>query len=160
MDKECPYSSPRNVFASGRVFSIMTPMVSFGVIGCGHWGPNHVRVFSQLTDSRVVLCADPDEKRLAFVRALFPAVEATTDYTRILKDPGVDAVVIAAPTDLHFKLTREALQAGKHVLCEKPLSLDPDECLKLGDLARTQGRVLMAGHVFVFNRGIVKMREY
>ena len=135
-------------------------MVSLGVIGCGHWGPNHVRVFSQLTDSRVVRCADPDEKRLAFVRALFPAVETTTDYTRILKDPGVDAVVIAAPTGIHFKLTREALQAGKHVLCEKPLSLDPDECLKLGDLARTQGRVLMAGHVFVFNRGIVKMREY
>ena len=135
-------------------------MISLGVIGCGHWGPNHVRIFSQSTASKVVMCADPDEKRLASIRALYPAIEAVTDHKRILQNSGVDAVVIAAPTNLHFKLTQEALLAGKHVLCEKPLSLVPEECRILGDLARKQNRVLMVGHIFVFNQGIVKMREY
>ena len=63
------------------------------------------------------------------------------------------------PTNFHFKITREALQAGKHVLCEKPLALDAQECLTLGDLA-SLGKVLMVGHIFVFNQGIVKLREY
>jgi len=135
-------------------------MLSVGVIGCGHWGPNHIRVFSQSTFARVLMCADLDEKRLAAIRALYPSIRPTKDYTDILKDPAIDAVVIAAPTDLHFKLTKEALEAGKHVLCEKPLTMDPQQCLTLEEVARKHKKLLMTGHIFAFNQGIVKMREY
>ena len=135
-------------------------LISIGVIGCGHWGPNHIRIFSQLTNSRVLMCADLDQKRLSSVAALFPDIQVTREYKDILTNPAIDAVVVAVPTNFHFKITQEALQAGKHVLCEKPLALLPQECLTLGALASRVGRVLMVGHIFVFNQGIVKLREY
>ncbi len=106
------------------------------------------------------MCADLDEGRLAAVRSLYPAIETTKDLSAIFKNPAIDAVVIAVPTNLHFDLSKAALDAGKHVLCEKPLSLDPQECLVLEELARRQKKVLMVGHVFVFNQGVVQMRKY
>jgi len=141
-------------------FSIMRTMISVGVIGCGHWGPNHIRIFSQSVDSRVLVCADVDEKRLHSIRAIFPEVQTTKDYKDILKNPAIDAVVVAVPTNFHFKITQEALQAGKHVLCEKPLAMRPEECLQLGDLAASMKKILLTGHIFIFNQGIIKLREY
>lgn len=138
----------------------MTSMISIGVIGAGHWGPNHIRIFSTSTFSKVLMCADLEEKRLAAIAALFPSIKTTKDYKEILNNPAIDAVVIAVPTNFHYKLTKEALLAGKHVLCEKPLSLDPAECLDLEKTAAAAKKVLMVGHIFVFNQGIVRMREY
>ena len=135
-------------------------MISIGVIGCGHWGPNHIRIFSQLPGSKVLMCADLDEKRLASMSALYPQIQAVKNYEDILKNPAIDAVIIAVPTNFHVKVTREALLAGKHVLCEKPLSLSAPECLELKELAQKQKKLLMVGHIFVFNQGVVKLREY
>lgn len=135
-------------------------MINVGVIGCGHWGPNHIRVFSQLADSRCLMVADLDVARLKAVKVLFPAVETTQDYKTILQHPDIQAICIAAPTKLHFLIAKEALQAGKHVLCEKPLTMSADECLELKKLADAAGRVLMVGHVFLFNAGIRWVKEY
>lgn len=135
-------------------------MISIGVIGAGHWGPNHIRIFSTSSFSRVLMCADLDEKRLQAITTLFPSIKPTKDYKEILNNPDIDAVVIAVPTNFHYALTKEALLAGKHVLCEKPLSLEPQECLDLEKIAKETSRVLMVGHIFVFNQGIVRMREY
>lgn len=134
--------------------------VNVGVIGCGHWGPNHIRVFSQFSDSKVLMCADPDKKRLAAIKKIFPNIDATADHEDIFNNPDVDAVCIAAPTNLHFSLTKEALTRGKHVLCEKPLAMNPDECRELKELAQQKGRVLMVGHVFLFNAGVVWLKSY
>jgi predicted dehydrogenase len=84
----------------------------------------------------------------------------TKNYKDILKDSTIDAVVVALPTNYHFQITQEALLAGKHVLCEKPLSLSGSECLTLKDLAQKQNKLLMVGHIFVFNQGVLKLREY
>lgn len=135
-------------------------MVNIGVIGCGHWGPNHIRVFSQLASTRCLMCADPDEARLKSVKNLFPAVETSRDYRDLLRNPELQAVCIAAPTKLHFQLTREALLAGKHVLCEKPLTMDAAECAELRSLAAGKKLVLMTGHVFLFNSGIRWVKDY
>ncbi len=135
-------------------------MISLGVIGCGHWGPNHIRIFSQLPNSRVLMCADLDDKRLASIKALYPSIETTRDYKDILNNSAIDAVVVALPTNFHYKITQEALEAGKDVLCEKPLALKAEECVSLGALAKSKSRVLMVGHIFVFNQGVVKLREY
>jgi predicted dehydrogenase len=129
------------------------------VIGCGHWGPNHIRNFSSHKQARVLYCVDMDTRRLEAMAELFPTVEATTDLTRVLGDPRVDVVVIATPTSTHFALTKQALESGKHVLCEKPLAASGAEAEQLVTLSRAANRLLMVGHVFLFNAGIVKLRE-
>src|SRR5262245_55623196 len=133
--------------------------VRIGVVGCGHWGPNHVRVFSQLAGSKAVACADPDDARRKSVRGLFPHVQAYKDHHEMLGQTDVDAVVVAAPTRLHCEVVRDALHAGKHVLCEKPLCMTAAEARELIQLARDRGRILMVGHVFLFNAGIRKLKS-
>lgn len=130
-----------------------------GVIGCGHWGPNHVRVFSELDRSAVIACADPRERSLASIRSRFPGVQATTDYQELLADPRINAVVIATPTQTHYRIVCESLRAGKHVLVEKPLCTTTQEARSLIELANKTGLVLMVGHVFVFNGGIVRLKD-
>ena len=133
--------------------------IRIGVIGCGHWGPNHGRVFSQLRDSRVTTVADPDSKRLAAIAAQFPEIVGVADYKQLLASPDVDAVAICVPTRKHFEIARDALNAGKHVLCEKPLCADVAEAQELEALSKARGLILMTGHVFLFNPGILKLRE-
>ena len=135
-------------------------MIAVGVIGCGHWGPNHIRVFNQLSSSSVPVCSDLEEKRLTAMESLFPGIKVTKDHKDILNDPKIDAVCVASPTNTHFPIVKEALEAQKHVFCEKPLALVPEECLQLMELAKLKKKVLMVGHVFVFNRGIVRLKEY
>jgi len=134
-------------------------IVNIGVIGCGHWGPNHVRVFSQLRDSRVTACADPDGERLEAVREQHPEVRRFKDHEELLRSGGVEAVVVAAPTRVHYAVVKAALEADKHVLCEKPLCVHWQEAEELVALAKSRRRVLMTGHVFLFNSGIVKLKE-
>lgn len=133
--------------------------IRLGVIGCGHWGPNHIRVFSQLKDCVVVAITDASEKRLASVCEMFPHVRGFRDHRELLRDAGVDAVVVVTPTKTHFAIVTDALTAGKHVLCEKPLCTDPAEGEQLVALARDRGLVLMVGHIFLFNAGILKVKE-
>lgn len=134
-------------------------MIHFGVIGCGQWGPNHVRNFSHLADSRVLMCADLNEARLKVMKDTFRSIHPTTDYKEILAHPKIDAVVIATPTSTHYPLVRQCLLAGKDVLCEKPLCLKVDEARELAALAHRKKRILMIGHVFLFNSGIRWVRE-
>lgn len=133
--------------------------IRIGVIGCGHWGPNHVRVFSQLPGSEVTACADPEERRRDAVRSQFPSVTAYPSHQELLARAPVDAVVIAAPTRFHFAVVRDALLADKHVLCEKPLCLVAAEAAELLALASQRKRILMVGHVFLFNGGIRKLKD-
>ncbi len=151
---------PKFRLCANEHFKYNGTMISIGVIGAGHWGPNHIRIFNQGTSSRVLMCADLDEKRLASIKALYPSIETVKDYKQLLNNPAIDAVVVAVPTNFHYKLTEEALKAGKHVLCEKPLAMTAQECLSLGELAKANKRQLMVGHIFVFNQGVVKLREY
>lgn len=134
-------------------------VIRMGVVGCGHWGPNHIRIFDQLTDSCTAACADLDEKRLEAIKQNFPEIITTQDYHTILSDDTIDAVCIASPTNTHYTVAKESLEAGKHVLCEKPLSLNPEECASLAVLAKEKDCILMVGHIFIFNRGILKLKE-
>ncbi len=135
-------------------------MTNVGVIGCGQWGPNHIRIFSQLLNSRAVMCADLSAQRLQTIKLNFPWIQTTTDYKDILRNPDVHAVCIASPTDTHFNFAREALEHGKHVFCEKPLALKAEECARLQKLAAQKKKTLMVGHIFLFNAGIKQLKEY
>ncbi len=129
------------------------------VIGCGHWGPNHVRVFNALSGARVAWAADLNPARLAPIAARYPGIHTTTEYADLLADPSVDGVVIATPASTHAAIAFDALRAGKHVLCEKPLGVSSDECERLVRAAAAAARVLMVGHVFLFNPGILAIRH-
>ena len=135
-------------------------MVGIGLIGFGHWGPNHARVFNQLADSQVHIIADRDNERLGNVGRQSPGAETTSNYDTVLRHPKVDAVVVATPTRTHYSLVKDSLLAGKDVLVEKPISYTAREAQELVELARDRDRILMCGHVFLFNPGIRKLRQY
>jgi predicted dehydrogenase len=134
-------------------------VIKLALIGCGHWGPNHVRNFNSLPGSRVDTVADLDEGRLKRMREMYPALRCEQDYQPLLRDPSIDAVVIATPVSTHYEIVRESLLAGKHVLCEKPLCKSSAQGQELVELAHSKGRVLMVGHVFLFNPGIMKLKD-
>ncbi len=133
--------------------------LGIGVIGLGHWGPNHVRVFSQAAGARVVAAADPSAERRRHVGNLYRDVELMERADALLARRDLDAVVIATPARTHFELATMALDAGKHVLLEKPMCTSLADARSLLDLSRRTGRVLMHGHVFVYNAGIRYLRD-
>ena len=133
--------------------------VSMALIGCGAWGANHARVFGTLPESKLVAVADGDPKQLGKLGALYPGLRLETDYRRLLDDDTIEALVIATPTHTHYGLVKEALEAGKDVLCEKPLCKTEAESQELADLAETRSRTLMVGHTFLFNPGLNKIRD-
>jgi len=133
--------------------------VRFGVIGCGQWGPNHIRNFSSLPNTTVVSAADPLHSRLKSLRIQYPGVRFTHDSSEVLDDETIDAIVISTPTQTHFQLTQAALERGKHVLVEKPMCVQLSEGEALIALARKKKRILMVGHVFLFHNGILKLKE-
>ena len=128
------------------------------MIGLGRWGPNHVRNFQALKVC-VVAAADTDAACRARIKALYPTVAIEEDYRCILTRNDVDAVVVATPTGTHYKIVRHALEAGKHVLCEKPLATKGRDAWELVSLAEKKRLHLMVGHVFLFNPGIEYLAE-
>jgi len=135
-------------------------MIGIAVIGYGHWGPNHVRNFSQLGGVRVVGAADLSTARLEAVRSVSPSIETSTDYHDYLARDDIKAIVVATPTATHYAIAKDALEAGKDVLCEKPMAVTFAQCEELTRLAEANGRVLMCGHVFLFNAGVRALRDY
>lgn len=133
--------------------------LSIGVIGLGHWGPNHVRNFRSLPEVAKIVGADPDPRRRERMARMFHDVELMDDADQLLKRSDIDAVVISTPTSTHHAIAKRALESGKHVLCEKPLAARSDEAWELVRLAERMKRVLMVGHVFLFNPGIVYAKD-
>ena len=134
-------------------------MIGVGVIGYGYWGPNMVRNFMACPDTRVACVADRDLARLQRVSALYPGIEVTTSVEDMLRNPAVDAVIVATPVDTHFELAMAALQAGKHVLVEKPIASTSEQAQRLIDEAQRRGLVLMVDHTFVYTGAVRKMHE-
>lgn len=135
-------------------------MVRVAVIGAGHWGPNLIRNFQNPPASEVRWVADRDASRLAEVERRFPGIRLATEAMGVFDDDSVDAVVVATPTSTHYALVKAALEAGKHVLVEKPITTDSRQGDELVALAERKGRVLMVGHVFMYNGAIRKVAEY
>jgi len=130
------------------------------VIGAGHWGPNLIRNFHDRQRSEVIRMVDRDPTRRAQVAGRFPDIEVAADAEAIFSDPAVDAVVIATPTITHYELVLAALESGKHVLVEKPITTDAAQAQELCDLADRNGRVLMVGHVFLYNDAVRQIKDY
>ncbi len=133
--------------------------VGIAVVGAGDWGKNHVRTFSQLPGAKLVSVCDLDETRLTSVRTQYPDVHTTTRYDDVVSNDSVEAVAIASFASHHFDQARRALEAKKHVLIEKPMTLDPQDAETLVHLAAQRGRCLMVGHLLLYHPAVVKMKQ-
>jgi predicted dehydrogenase len=136
-----------------------TSAVRVAVVGAGEWGRNHVRTFTQLRDARLVCVCDLDEAKLTSARAQYPTVRTTTSYDEVVSDASVDAIVLASFASSHFEQGRRALEAGKHVLVEKPMTLrnrDAEELVRAAALAH---RCLMVGHLLLYHPAVLRMQQ-
>ena len=133
--------------------------IGIGVIGCGYWGINYVRIFSELPSSQMIKVCDLSEERLTRVRQRFPLVETCNAIRQLLDHTRVDAVVVATPSSTHYEIAKECLLHDKHVLVEKPFVMEVVQGEELIDLAEERNKVLMVGHTFLYNPGIQKMKE-
>ncbi len=133
--------------------------MKIGVVGLGYWGPNLVRNFLSTNHVDGVVCCDVSERRLQMAKQKFPSAEVTSSYEDLLARPDVDAVVIATPVSTHFPLGIKALQAGKHLLLEKPMTSSVDEAQRLIDAATAGGLIVMVDHTFVYTGAVRKIKE-
>lgn len=133
--------------------------MNIGVIGYGYWGPNLVRNFAELARCKLAAIADLDPEKLALAQRRFPAVRTTTNFDDLLNDPAVDAVVIATPVRTHFELALAALQAGKHVWLEKPMTETSLQARRLIAEADRRGLTIQVDHTFIYTGAVRKMGE-
>lgn len=131
--------------------------VRVAVIGAGYWGANVVRTFSRLNNLAAI--CEADHGKHDSLRTLYPGCALYDSPDEVFRDPGIDAVSIAAPAALHEDLVRQALLCGKDVLVEKPLCLSADKGRGLVDLAAAKGRILMVGHLLWYHPAVLKLKE-
>jgi UDP-2-acetamido-3-amino-2,3-dideoxy-glucuronate N-acetyltransferase len=129
------------------------------VIGCGRWGINHLRTAVSSFGNELKYACDVDPEREGKVKEVAPKTTFTTRFQEILDDTSVTAVIIATPAETHYNLTRAFLEAGKHVLVEKPVSLFSYQARELEQIAAKQKRILMVGHVLLFHPAVIKIKE-
>jgi predicted dehydrogenase len=134
-------------------------MIGVGVIGYGYWGPNLVRNFHTVEGAKVVAVSDKSEKRRAAVEGLYPTIKTYADAKEMIADPKVDAVLVATPVNSHFELAMLALEAGKHVLVEKPITTTSEQAARLVEEAEKRKLTLMVDHTFVYTTAVRKIKE-
>ena len=129
-------------------------MLQTALVGTGYWGPNLANAVERTGKAVLSWLCDANPKNLSSLARRYPHAKATTDIGEIIEDARVDAVFIATPSATHFELGKQALQAGKHVLIEKPLTTCSRDAALLVQLAQELHCVLMVGHVFEYNAAI------
>jgi predicted dehydrogenase len=135
------------------------PPLRVGVAGLGYWGPNLARNFAAIADCEVAWCCDPDVQARERAAAAHPAARTTSEFSDLLDDPELDAIVLATPVPTHAELAVEVLEAGKHCFVEKPLAQSVAAAERAVAAAEASGRVLMVGHLLEYHPGIEKLRQ-
>jgi predicted dehydrogenase len=136
----------------------MSP-ITIGVIGCGYWGPNLLRNFAENERAALRWMCDVDTRRLESLGRRYPSARTTADCARLFDDPELDVVVVATPVSTHYDFARQALQAGKHVLVEKPFTASVREAEELIELAERKGLALMVDHTFIYTGAVRRIKE-
>lgn len=134
--------------------------IKVGVIGCGYWGPNLIRNFNENYHTELRYACDLEDERLERIALRYPAVTPTKNYRDLLRDKEVQLIAIATPVHTHYNLAREALEAGKHVLIEKPLTPSVKEAEKLVALSKKKNLILFTDHTFIYTGAVKKMKEF
>ena len=133
--------------------------LAVAVVGAGYWGPKLVRNFAHCETTRARWVVDLDVARAAAVAEWYPGLQATASLSQALADDDVEAVAVATPVASHYAIVRQALEAGRHVLVEKPLALTVREGSELVELAEARGLRLMVDHTFCYTGAVRKIGE-
>jgi predicted dehydrogenase len=133
--------------------------VNIGIIGLGWPGQRHTEAVLALSQARLYAAADTSLERTTAYATQFPEVKVFSDYEEMLRDPGLDAVIICLPNFLHFPATMAALRHGKHVLCEKPPTMNREEMRTIREEAEARKRVYAFGRQMRFNGRMSVARE-
>jgi UDP-N-acetylglucosamine 3-dehydrogenase len=130
-------------------------MLKIGLIGCGKWGMNHAKTLSSMKGCEFVGIADIFPETEKFAKQM--KAKFFEHYQDML--PLVDAVSIVTPTDTHYKIVKDCLEARKHVIVEKPITSDSEKAYELVKLAEKNNVVLAVGYLFRFNNCVLKLKE-
>jgi predicted dehydrogenase len=133
-------------------------LINVAVIGYGYWGPNLVRNFLENPATSVSYVCDLDQSRLGILKSKNPHIKTTTNYRDVLKDDNVHLLAISTPVSTHYKLARDALRAGKHVLIEKPMTSSVSQAERLVELAEKNNLILFVDHTFVYTGAVKNIR--
>jgi len=126
------------------------------VIGCGIWGKNVVRNFYNLNALHTV--CDLDEENRKNLKQQYPDVNIISDSNEIFDNPEIDAVAVVTPSHTHYKIVKKAIESGKHVYVEKPISTVSDEAKSLTELANANNMVLMVGHLLMYHPAVNRLK--
>ena len=132
-------------------------MKKLGLIGCGYWGPNIIRNIMKIRHASLDFVVDKNPE----VLSKLPTVTSMYDdlETALGRHGDVDGVIIATPISTHFELAKQVLEAGKHVLIQKPMTMDVQECDILTEMAKSKGLTVMVAHTFLFTGAVRKLKE-
>ncbi|MGE4317693.1 MAG: Gfo/Idh/MocA family oxidoreductase [Deferribacterales bacterium] len=131
-------------------------MVKTGIIGLGRMGRYHLNLNDEMPESDLQMICDPSDAVREAVAKNFK-YESTADFHKMLDK--VDAITIAAPTKYHYEIAKECLQAGKHLLVEKPITVNLEEATELFEIAEKNNLVLHIGHVERFNGAVQELKS-
>jgi predicted dehydrogenase len=134
-------------------------MIKMGVIGYGYWGPNIVRNFMEAENAVVKSVSDLNPKRQKLVKSRYPTIQTMDEPEAMFADKEIDAVAIVTPVSTHFDLAMRALQAGKHVLLEKPLTQTVEQGERLLEEAQKRNLLVMVDHTFVYTSTVRKIKD-
>lgn len=134
-------------------------MINVALVGYGYWGVNLLRNLTSIKNCNVAGVCESNENRHAAIKELYPDAIVVSNYSTVLSNPKIDAVVIATPVDTHYELAKQALLSGKHVLVEKPLTSSTNTAQELVELARSKDLLLMVDHTFLYSGAVEKIRE-
>jgi UDP-N-acetylglucosamine 3-dehydrogenase len=133
--------------------------INVAVLGVGYWGRKIVDEYHNIPSVKVKAVSDISEDNLGFCRDRYGVKELFTDYHTVLEDDSIAAVNICLPNRLHFQACREALETGKHVLVEKPMTVTSEEGWELVNLAQEGNLTLSVGHIYRFNNAILEIQR-
>jgi len=137
----------------------MTKQLRIAVVGAGYWGPNLARNFKSSPDWELAAICDLDSDRAQRLSEQLGGVRVETDLEAVLSDDGIDAVAVATPARTHHDIACAALEAGKHVMVEKPLADTRERGRAMVQTANDQGLVLMTDHTYCYTPAVLKIRE-
>ncbi len=133
--------------------------MKIGIVGLGYWGPNLVRNFLAHKNVDNVVCYDVQQYKLEKIRNKFPGVEIVSSFDVLLKRSDVEAIAIATPVSTHYPLGMKVLEAGKHLLLEKPMASTAREAEELAFVAEKNNLIIIVDHTFIYNGAVKKIKE-
>lgn len=134
-------------------------MLNAGVVGVGYWGPNIIRNFMSSNKFKVVSCSDLKQDRLDFITSNYPTIRPTLNYKEVINNTDIDVIAICTPVYSHHEIAMAALEEGKHILIEKPMTSTSAQAEELINLAEKKKLTILVDHTFLYTGAVRKIKE-